>query len=108
MTFAPRPILALIAVATACGGNDLLLPADGRPAELAILQGNNQSARVGELLAEPLTVRVLDAAGRPVAQARVLFAVVAGTGASVSPDAVETDGDGRASAQWALGSVAGA
>jgi hypothetical protein len=98
--------LAALLVA-ACAGSDLLLPADARPAAIAIVQGNNQSARVGEMLAEPLTVRVADGAGRPVAQARVLFAVVAGAGANLSPDAATTDAEGRASAQWALGSAAG-
>jgi Big-like domain-containing protein len=97
----------LAAIGSACGGSDLLLPADARPATIAIVQGNNQSARIGEMLAEPLTVRVADGAGRPVAQARVLFAVVSGAGANLSPDAATTDAQGIASAQWALGSAAG-
>ncbi|MGH6691184.1 MAG: Ig-like domain-containing protein, partial [Gammaproteobacteria bacterium] len=91
----------------ACGGNDLLLPSDSRPAALDVVQGNNQNARVGEVLAEPITVRVTDAAGRPVAQVRIIFSSTSGTGASVSPAAVTTDTDGRASAQWSLGATAG-
>jgi hypothetical protein len=98
----------LVTITAGCSGSDLLLPADARPAAIAIVQGDNQSARVGEVLSEPLTVRVLDAAGRPVAQTRVTFAVVSGAGASLSPDAATTDSDGRASAQWALGMAAGA
>ncbi len=95
------------AAVLACGGSELLLPGDSRPAALAIVQGNNQSTRVGEPLAEPITVRVSDAAGRPVAQARVMFAVTSGAGATVSPPAVTTNNDGRASAEWSLGSAAG-
>ncbi|MGH7517853.1 MAG: Ig-like domain-containing protein [Gemmatimonadales bacterium] len=91
----------------ACGGSELLLPGDSRPAALAIVQGNNQSARVGEPLAEPIAVRVSDAAGRPVAQVRVMFTVTSGAGATVAPGTVTTDNDGRASAEWSLGSAAG-
>ncbi len=91
----------------ACGGTDLLLPSDSRPAALDIVQGNNQNARVGEVLAEPITVRVSDAAGRPVAQVRIIFSATSGSGASVSPAAVTTNTDGHASAQWSLGSTAG-
>jgi hypothetical protein len=98
----------LAAIVTACGGSDLLLPADARPASIAIVQGNNQSARVGEMLTEPLTVRVGDGAGRPVAQARVVFAVISGAGAHLSPEEATTDAQGIASAQWALGTAAGA
>jgi hypothetical protein len=95
------------ALACGCGGSDLLLPGDAQPANVAILQGNNQNTRIGEPLAEPIVVRVNDGAGRPVAQARVMFAPTSGTGASISPAAVTTDNDGRASAEWSLGTAAG-
>jgi hypothetical protein len=95
------------AVMLACGGSDLLLPGDGLPASLSIVQGNNQNTRVGQPLAEPIAVRVSDGAGRPVAQARIAFAVTSGIGASLSPATVTTDNDGRASAEWSLGLAAG-
>jgi hypothetical protein len=62
---------------------------------------------VGQALAEPIAVVVSDGAGRPVAQARVAFVVMSGTGASISPASVSTDNAGRASAEWSLGSTAG-
>jgi hypothetical protein len=98
---------AAVITALACGGSDLLLPGDGEPAALAIVQGNNQSARVGEPLAEPIAVRVSDGAGRPVAQARVMFATGSPAGATIAPGSTLTDNDGRASAEWSLGSAAG-
>lgn len=100
-------LVVATALAMACGGGDLLLPGDGQPATVAILQGNNQNTRVGEPLPEPIVVRVNDAAGRPVAQARVVFTATSGSGASISPSAVTTDNDGRAGAEWSLGSAAG-
>src|SRR5688500_9319747 len=106
-----RSALLCLALATAagvaCGGSELLLPGDSLPAALAIVQGNHQSARVGESLAEPIAVRVSDAGGRPVAQARVMFAATSGAGARITPSSVVTDNDGRASADWSLGSAAG-
>jgi hypothetical protein len=100
-------LIVATALAVACGGDDLLLPGDGQPATVAILQGNNQNTRVGEPLPEPIVVRVSDAAGRPVAQTRVVFTATSGSGASISPSAVTTDNNGRAGAEWSLGSLAG-
>jgi hypothetical protein len=112
MQFTPNrfgtAVALAVATAVACGGSDLLLPGDSQPASLAIVQGNNQSARVGESLAQPITVRVSDGAGRPVAQARVLFAASAGPGATITPASDLTGNDGQASAQWSLGPTAGA
>ncbi|HET8622012.1 MAG TPA: hypothetical protein VFM14_00465, partial [Gemmatimonadales bacterium] len=87
--------LAAIAFALACGGSDLLLPGDGQPASLTIVQGNNQNTRVGEPLAQPIVVQVNDGAGRPVAQARVSFVATGGSGATFSPAFATTDNDGR-------------
>jgi hypothetical protein len=51
-------------------------------------------------------VLVEDERGRPVAGARVSFEVTAG-GGSMATSVVETDGAGRAEAQWTLGRTAG-
>jgi hypothetical protein len=100
--------LALMgALAAACGGSDLLLPSAGRPAAVAIVRGNNQSARIGEPLAEPIVVRVSDASGRPVAQAAVTFAVTSGAGGALTPQGATTDTEGQASTRWSLGTAAG-
>ena len=40
-----------------CGGADLVLPGDGEPAAIEIVQGNEQSGRVGVVLAQPVVAR---------------------------------------------------
>jgi adhesin/invasin len=87
-----------------CGGDDLVLPSAGQPAAITVVQGNGQSGRVGEVLAEPIIVEVLDGADRPVAGATVVIEL---TGAVAEPDTVSTDSQGRASAAITLGSVVG-
>ena len=87
-----------------CGGDDLVLPSEGEPAAITIVQGNGQAGRVGEALAEPLIVEVLDGVDRPVPSATV---VVELSGAVAEPDTLSTDAGGRASAEITLGSVVG-
>lgn len=87
-----------------CGGDDLVLPSEGEPAAITVVQGNGLSGRVGEALAEPLIVEVLDGVQRPVPGATV---VVDLTGAVAEPDTVSTDAQGRATAQITLGSQVG-
>ncbi len=87
-----------------CGGDDLVLPSEGEPAAITIVQGNGQSGRVGEALAEPLIVEVIDGADRPVPSATV---VVELSGAVAEPDTLSTDAEGRASAEITLGSEVG-
>ncbi len=92
----------------ACGSDDLLLPSDGRPAALAVVSGNNQSAQVSAELPDAVVVRVTDATGRPVAGARVTFQVTSPSGGGLSPAQAVTDAGGEASAEWSLGATAGA
>ena len=87
-----------------CGGDDLVLPSEGEPAAVTIVQGNGVSGRVGEALAEPLIVEVLDGARRPVARATVVVEI---TGAVAEPDTISTDAQGRASTEITLGSQVG-
>ncbi|MDQ3138059.1 MAG: Ig-like domain-containing protein [Gemmatimonadota bacterium] len=91
---------ALAAGLSACGGDDLVLPSEGQPATIAIVQGDGQSGRVGERLPQPLILQVNDAIGRPVAGAMV---VVELDGADAAPDTVATDAAGRASVDLRLG-----
>ena len=88
-----------------CGGGDLVLPSEGEPAVVSIVQGDSLSGRVGEVLAEPLIVEVIDGADRPVAGATVVVEI---EGAVATPDTITTEGDGRASAEITLGSQVGA
>jgi adhesin/invasin len=91
-------------VLVACGGSDLVLPSEGEPASITIVQGDSLSGRVGEVLASPLIVKVLDGADRPVGNATVVVEI---SGASANPDTLSTDADGEASAEITLGSQVG-
>ncbi len=57
----------------------------GPPAELTIVGGDNQFAPPGTTLAVPLTVRVLDADGAPIAGAPVLFAATGSVAVELKP-----------------------
>lgn len=66
------------------------------PAAVTIVGGNNQTGRLGQRLAQPLVVRVINAAGEPVRGVTVLWTVTSGK-ATLEPAASTTDADGRAS-----------
>ena len=76
------------------------------PTAVAAFNGNNQTSGVGATLVTPLSVRVTDAGGAPVAGVQVTWAVIAG-GGSVAPATSTTDSTGRAATVFTLGSVAG-
>jgi Bacterial Ig domain/Bacterial Ig-like domain (group 1) len=97
--------IGLVATALlSCGGDDLVLPSEGEPAAITIVQGNGQSGRVGEVLAKPLVVRVRDGVDRPVAGATVVVELDAG---SAEPDTISTNADGQGTAQITLGTQPG-
>jgi len=86
----------------------LVLPGDGGAAAISAVRGDSQSGTVGLPLADSIVVLASDGQGRPVSGVSVEFAIpTGGSGGEVSPQTVRTGGDGRASAQWVLGSVAG-
>lgn len=60
------------------------------------------SAPAATTLAEPVTVRVTNFAGAPLANVEVEFSVRRG-GGSVEPEILQTSEDGTASAAWTLG-----
>ena len=106
-----RPFLITLtsvtaALVVACGAGDLLLPGESRPAAIAVVKGNNQTAPEGQALADSLVVRVTDSQNRPVAQLPVVFVVTAGGGTAAPANAV-TDNDGHAASRWTLGATAG-
>jgi len=98
--------LAALALAAACGGGGLVLPAEGAAAKMVIVRGDGQGAAVGAVLPESLVVRVTDSNGRPVQNQGVTFAVTAG-GGSVAPTSTTTTADGVAATRWTLGPTAG-
>jgi adhesin/invasin len=104
-----RRVIAAVAVgaSVACSGDGLTLPGDREPAALDVVDGNNQSARVGAPLPEPVVVRLTDGSGRPVIGAPVSFRITSGSGGTLSPAETTTDDSGEASSTWSLGDVAG-
>lgn len=102
------PYLALL-TALSCGGEDLVLPADGNPpgsssGQLLMAAGNNQSGSAGLALAEPVMVQLVDSTGHGIADQPVSWVVSTG-GGSATPTNPATDADGFAAATWTLGSA---
>jgi Bacterial Ig-like domain (group 1). len=101
-------LVPVVALLISCGGADLVLPGDGEPAAITVVQGDGQTGRVGVALATPVVARVTDSQGRPVSGARVAMVFTGDpSGATVAPDTATTDGDGRALFQVVLGSRIG-
>jgi hypothetical protein len=85
-----------------------VLPKEGEPANVTVMEGNNQTGTVGTALTESLTVRITDPSNRPVVGAKVQFVLGSNAaGGDLSPDTVLTDSDGKAPARWVLGTSAG-
>jgi hypothetical protein len=105
----PAALAAGFALLAACGG-DLTLPDDGGgvtpgPDAITVQGGDGQDGTVGEMLAEPLTVRVTSD-GQPIAGQGVVFEAAEGDG-TFAPDTTVTNGSGIATARWTLGSTPG-
>lgn len=77
----------------------------GPPAQLDVVSGNDQQAVVGQELAQPLVVKVVDEDGRPVRDQLVNFRVTRG-GGSVFAGSSLTNRDGIAQERWTLGTAA--
>jgi hypothetical protein len=75
----------------------------GRPASIVAISGGGQSARVSQTLANPLVVKVADAAGNPVRDAAITWTAQNATITSTTP----SDANGQASAIVTLGTTAG-
>jgi hypothetical protein len=74
-----------------------------RPAaNLVLVSGNNQSGTVGQPLANPFVVKVVDSNGSPVSGTNVTFAVTGG-GGTVNPATVASNSQGLASTMLTLG-----
>lgn len=78
----------------------------GPAASIVIHHGSGQTGDMGDQLALPLQVQVLDAFGNLVPDQDVAFAVASG-GGSVTPATATTDGNGFAMTAWTLGPQAG-
>ena len=71
---------------------------------LVIVSGNNQSAQVGNALANPLVIQVNDQNGDPLASVTVGFST---TGGTLSAPSATTGSNGRASVRLTLPNTAG-
>lgn len=96
--------LCLISIGS-CAGGDLVVPPGG-PAQIEMVQGNEQTGSAGLPLQKQVMVRVLDDAGLPVPQRAVTWVVSAG-GGRANPQTSLTDEQGIASATWILGPAEG-
>jgi len=74
----------------------------GAPTDMAVYEGDQQTARALKSLPSPVKVRLIDRFGNGVPDQTVQFAPLAG-GGSVTPAVVITDGEGIAAARWTLG-----
>ncbi len=100
-------LIALLAVVS-CRGKDPVSPGQSPPAfSISRTAGDAQTGVVAATLPLRLTVRVLDTENKPLANARVTWEAGSSSG-SVSPSASVTNSNGETSAQWTLGTVAGA
>jgi hypothetical protein len=109
----PTSILILCFTA-ACSG-DLTLPGGGpdgpgvpEPDRVRIVDGDNQEARTGELLNDPLVIQVVDSGQAPVPGTAIEFSFVGDpAGAVLDPAVTTTDSSGLASAAVRLGLESG-
>ena len=99
----PLPLVLACGVATlamACGTEP------PRLASLEIISGNGQTGIAGGALPIPLQVKAEEANGNPIEGVRLRFEATAG-GGQVRPAEAATDREGRAEAEFILGSVPG-
>ncbi|HEY3013066.1 MAG TPA: Ig-like domain-containing protein [Gemmatimonadales bacterium] len=78
----------------------------GTADQLVRVSGDNQSARPGQELSDPLVVRLVDQNGNGIPDRAVSWVVGAG-GGSVAPTTSTTDGNGEAQTRWTLGPSVG-
>jgi len=97
---------ATIATTASCSGDASTGPRSGPPAALLIEGGQDQSGVVGSELTTALTVKVVDANGRPVRGQAVNFRIVSGGGSVFAGVAITSD-SGIARERWTLGTVSG-
>ena len=107
----PTSILTLCFV-VACSG-DLTLPGvgpegPGAPELVRIVDGDNQQARTGELLNDPLIIQVVDSGQAPVPGTSIEFSFVGDpAGAVLDPAMTTTDSSGLASTAVRVGEESG-
>ena len=102
----PRRFVLLAVMAAACGEADTAAPTETGPASIVVLAGADQRGVPARAPAEAITVRVLDAEGRPVGGSVVTFRPEPGHG-STDPVSTVADAGGEATTTWTLGATPG-
>lgn len=94
-------------VGTARGADTVHVPAVGvPPRDLAVVQGNNQTARAGTLLPTAVVLRITGGSNLPMPNQTVTFTITAG-GGSVTPQSAVTNSAGEVTLRWTLGPALG-
>jgi hypothetical protein len=105
-----RALLVLLTGALGCG-SDLLLPDPDNGGQLigglTKVNGDKQIGPVGDILPNPLVVKVLAQNQEPVGGVEVAFELMDPAAGTVSPTTSTTDTAGQAVASWTLGTVPG-
>ena len=99
-----RAVVSIVLILAGCRDNTGPTSA-GPPASLVQVTGGGQVGVVAQALPEPLVVRVVDADGAPLANTRVEFRAVPGSG-QAQTGVASTDVNGLARTIWILGSTA--
>jgi hypothetical protein len=102
-----RVSIAAVCLLVGCSG-DLTLPGSANPVTLTVVSGDGQQADAGDLLEQPLVVKVLASDGTPVPGASVEFGFLGEVpGGVVDPAVTTTDDEGQAKAFVRLGTESG-
>jgi hypothetical protein len=102
----PRLGAAALLLTLAACGDGVVTPGDGSISRLEVVAGNGQRATVGEPVPDPLVVRAVDRAARPVTGIDITFRFI-NTDGQVAPATATTDADGQATAEVTLGGSVG-
>src|SRR5690606_8811839 len=95
------------------GVSNLRSDADLLNAKIQIVSGGEQAGEVGSVAPEPLVIRVVDAGGKPIGSAPIVWAFRHGGGRALKTSSIKellvasTDAQGRAEVRWELGRKAG-
>lgn len=101
-SFSWPALAATAALLAACNGDD----GPRAPSTVAAVSASSLTGTVGELVGDPLEVRITDDRGAALGGIVVTFTVAAG-GGTVTPAVDTTDNSGLASTRWRLGGTAG-
>jgi hypothetical protein len=93
---------------SACGGSEApSTPLTKAAASVQIIDGDGQQGFVGEMLANPVNVQIVDSSSSAMQGVRRIRFSIAEGGGSLSDTTVLSDEHGRASVRWTLGRTAG-